>query len=110
MPNIQRVHKQSNKRTYPQLLNVPGLGTEAGPKSSETHTSVLSSELCCFLVTWAEIAPKTLAGLSFYKKYGMYFKRQNEKPVRYIPRNGTETGACLPQSQKQGGQQETVKE
>lgn len=42
---MQRVHKQGGARTYPQLLNVPGLETEAEPRSSETHASVLSSKL-----------------------------------------------------------------
>lgn len=48
---MQRVHKQRDERTYPQLLNVPGLETEAEPRSSETCATVLPSELCCFLVT-----------------------------------------------------------
>lgn len=69
------MHKQRGERTYPQLLNVPRLEAEVEPKPSETHASVLSSELSA---SWLpETAPDTLAALRFYKKCGMYFKRQN---------------------------------
>lgn len=47
---MQRVYKKEGARTYPQLLSVPGLETEAEPRSSETHASALSTVLCCFLV------------------------------------------------------------
>lgn len=65
---MQRVHKQGGARTYPQLLNMPGLETEAESRSSENHATVLSSELCCFLVARVERAPRTLAGLIFLIK------------------------------------------
>lgn len=75
---MQRVHKQEGARTYLQLLNVPGLETEAEPRSSETHVSVLSTELCRFLVACVERAPKNIGWSRFFnKKHGAYFKRQN---------------------------------
>lgn len=89
MPNMQRVHKQSNERAYPQLPNVPGLEKEAEPRSSETCATVLPSELCCFLVTWVEIAPKTLPGLSFLLKVWYVLQKTKLKAGKIYPQEAT---------------------